>query len=298
MNTEKNDAGKKRKPKVGVVVGSGGIKALSSIALFEFIDEEKIDVDLLIGCSGGSGVVGSWACGHNADTMRKQARKHWGNRELFSKIDYRSLLSIAGLPFGRFDKTCGLIKPDLAHYAYRDMYVDTLIEDLPIKTMIQTTDVLSGKPVMLTSGLLREAVYASGSLFPLMPPISINGRLLMDGVYSSPLPVMEAVNQGMDVVIAMTYEERTTEDSKGFVPYFMRNVNYSQHWLQRSQVALSVDMHHHEIVFINVIFDKFISLRSTRRIPEILEKGEQAVELKKEEILAAIENFPMKDRSV
>jgi len=35
MNTEKNDAGKKRKPKVGVVVGSGGMKALSSIALFE-----------------------------------------------------------------------------------------------------------------------------------------------------------------------------------------------------------------------------------------------------------------------
>ncbi len=45
-----------RKPKVGIVVGSGGMKALSSIALFEFIDEAKIDVDLLIGCSG---VVGS-----------------------------------------------------------------------------------------------------------------------------------------------------------------------------------------------------------------------------------------------
>jgi len=294
MNTKNNDTGNENKPKVGIVVGSGGMKALSSIALFEFIDEAKINVDLLIGCSGGSGVVGSWACGHNADTMRKQSQKHWGNRELLSKIDYRSLLSIAGLPFGRFDKTCGLIKPELAQKAYKDMYGDTLIEDLPIKTMIQTTDVLSGKPVMLTSGLLRDAVYASGALFPLLSPLSIDGRLLMDGVYSAPLPVMEAVNQGMDVVIAMTYEERTTEDSKGFVPYFMRNVNYSQHWLQRSQVALSVDMHHHEIVFINVVFDKFISLRSTRRIPEILEKGEQTVEMKKDEILAAIENYSNK----
>ena len=291
MNKQKKQTGKIRKPKVGVVVGSGGMKALSSIALFEFLDNAKIDVDLLVGCSGGSGVIGSWACGHDAESMRKQALKHWGNRELLSKIDYRSLLSIAGLPFGRFDKTNGLIKPELAHKAYQDMYGDTRMEDLAVKTMIQTTDVVSGQPVMLTSGLLREAVYASGALFPLLPPLSIDGRLLMDGVYCSPLPVMEAVKQGMDVIIAMTYEERTTEDSKGFVPYFMRSVGYSQYWMQRSQVALSVDIHHHEIIFINVVFDKFISLRSTRRIPEILEKGEQAVAPKQEEILAAIKNF-------
>lgn len=291
---EKNNV--QKRPKVAVVIGSGGMKALSSIALFEFIDQAKIEVDLLIGCSGGSGVIGSWACGHDTDTMRKQSFKHWGNRKLLSKIDYRTLLSIAGLPFGRFDKTCGLIKPELAHYAYKDMYGDTRIEDLKIKTMLQTTDLLTGEPFMITKGLLREAVYASGALFPLMPALNIDGRLLMDGVYSVPLPVMEAVNQGMDVVIAMTYEERTTQDSKGFIPYFMRNVNYSQRWLQRNQMAHSIDMHHHEIVFINVVFDKFISLRSTRRIPEILEKGSQTVETKKEEIMAAIKSFKGKDQ--
>ncbi len=291
MKEEKKQTTRNRKPKVGIVVGSGGMKALSSIALFEFIDSAKIDVELLVGCSGGSGVIGSWACGHDSHTMRKQAHKHWGNRELLAKTDYRTLLSMAGLPFGRFNKTNGLIKPDLAHKAYKDMYGDTRIEDLAVKTMIQTTDVISGQPVVLTSGLLREAVYASGALFPLLPPLSIDGRLLMDGVYCSPLPVMEAVNQGMDVIIAMTYEERTTQDSKGFVPYFMRSVGYSQYWMQRSQVALSVDVHHHEIIFINVVFDKFISMRSTRRIPEILERGEQVVASKQEEILAAIKNF-------
>ncbi len=290
MNSEKNEAGKKRKPKVGVVVGSGGIKALSAVALFEFIEESKIDVDLAIGCSGGSLVVGSWACGTDIVTMRKQAQTLWG-KGLLSKIDYRTLLSIAGLPFGRFDKTCGLIKPHVAHQTHIDMYGDVLIEDLRTKTLFQTTDVLSGKPVMLNSGLLRDAVYASGALFPLLPPLSIDGRLLMDGAYSSPLPIMEAVNQGMDVVIAITYEERTTAESRGFVPYFMRNMGYCQYWMQRSQVALSVDMHHHEIVFVNVVFDKFISLRSSKRVPEILDSGRKAVESKKDEILEAIKNF-------
>jgi NTE family protein len=71
----------------------------------------------------------------------------------------------------------------------------------------------------------------------------------------------------------------------------LRAHGYSHHWLQRNQTAISVDLHHHEIVFINVVFDKFISLRSVRRIPEILEKGKLAVEQKKDEILSAITNF-------
>jgi len=281
-----------KKPKVAVVIGSGGMKALASIALFEFIDEAKIDVDLLVGCSGGSGIAASWAMGNDTTKMTEQAYKYWGNRKLLTRTDYRSLLSIAGLPFGRFDKTCGLIKPDLAHLAYQEMYGDIRIEDLRIPTLIQTTDLLSGQPVLLESGLLRDAVYASGALFPLLPPISIDGRLLIDGVYSAPLPVMEAVSRDMDVVIAITYEERTTRESRGFFSYFMRSVGYSQQWLQRNQMALSVDLHHHEIVFINVVFDKFISLRSTRRIPEILELGKKAVGQKKDEIIAAIKNFP------
>lgn len=292
MNRDPMNTSNKRKPKVGVVVGSGGMKALSSIALFEFFDEAKIDVDLLIGCSAGSSVIASWACGNDAGAMREQAFKFWGNKDLLTKTDYRTLLSIAGLPFGRFDKSCGLLKSDLALKAYEEMYGDRRIEDLPIRTMLQTTDVLSGEPVMLTKGLLREAVYASGALFPLLPPFCIEGRWLMDGIYSSPLPVLDAVNNDMDVVIAMTYEERTTVESKGFVPYFMRCQGYSHHWLQRNQTALSVEMHHHEIVFINVVFDKFISLRSVRRIPEILEEGQRAVKQKQDEILAAIENFP------
>jgi NTE family protein len=144
---------------------------------------------------------------------------------------------------------------------------------------------------MLTKGLLRDAVYASGALFPLLPGLFVDGRWLMDGIYSSPLPILEAVNNDMDIIIAMTYEERTTVESRGFVPYFLRAHGYSHHWLQRNQTALSVEMHHHEIIFINVIFDKFISLRSVRRIPEILEKGKMAVKEKKDEILSAIENF-------
>jgi len=273
-----------------VVVGSGGLKAGACIPLFAFLEECQIEVDLLIGCSGGSLWPGLWATSHSSAWMRENFDKFW-TREMFAKVDRRTLLSIAGLPFGRFDKSFGLIKPDRIRANYRAVLGDNRLEDCRPRTLMQTTDVLTGEPVLLSSGLVWQAVYASGALFPMLPPLEIDGRWLMDGALSSPLPVLEAIRQGTDVVISVSFEERTDAESKGFVPYFMRAVGYNMQWLTRSQLALAVDLHHYEIILINVVFDKFIGLRSVRRIPEILEAGEKAVEEKKDEILAAIEGF-------
>jgi len=280
----------KRKPTIALVLGSGGIKAVASIGLFKFLEEAEIDVDLLIGCSGGSILAGVWAAGYTADEIRDMADILW-TRELFAKTDYRALLSIAGLPFGRFNTEDGLIKPEAIQRTYQELFGDRKLEDLPRRLMIQTTDILSGEPVLLSSGLLWKAVYASGSLYPLMPPISIDGRLLMDGVFSSPLPVMEAIQEQMDIIIAVSFEEKTEQKPRGFVQTLMRNIDYSHKWLLRNQNAISVEMHHYEIVFINVVFDKVIGLRSVHRIPEIIEAGERAVLERKAEILSVIENF-------
>ena len=44
MLDEIQHVSQKRRPKVGVVVGSGGIKAMSSIPLFEFLEQAEIQV--------------------------------------------------------------------------------------------------------------------------------------------------------------------------------------------------------------------------------------------------------------
>lgn len=290
MNVETPQSDQNRKPRVGVVVGSGGIKAISSIPLFEFLEEAKIDVDLLISCSGGSVFAGWWASCQSASVLRNQVQKFW-TRELFSKINYKTLLSIAGLPFGRFDKSSGLLKPDVVHAGYKQLYGDNRIENLRTRMMLQSTDLFSGEPVLLTSGLLRDAVYASSALYPILPPIYLDGRWLMDGATSSPLPILTAVKEDMDVIIAIANEERTTEESNSFVDALTRTINHQTTWLRRSQVALSVDLHHHEIVLINVVFDGIIGLRSVDKIPEILDAGQKAVDKKKDEILSAIANY-------
>lgn len=280
----------KRAPRIGVVIGSGGIKALAAISMLQFIERENIDVELLIGCSGGSLIGGYWAAGNSANDFRGNAGQLW-SRDLFAKTDYRTLLSIAGLPFGRFGLKNGMIKAERIKQLYKDLWGDKQMEELRPRTMFQATEALSGNPLMLDKGPVWEAAYASGALFPILPAIEVEGKYLMDGVYSAPLPVIDAVNHGMDVIIAMSFEEITEKPSRGFFPYFMRTTDYFQRWLRRNQTALSIDLHHHEIIFVNVVFDRYIGFRSTRRIPQILEAGDKAMEEHGPEILNAISNF-------
>jgi NTE family protein len=278
------------KPRIGIVIGSGGIKALAAISLLEFIEEQNIPVELLIGCSGGSLIGGYWASGKSASSIRENVFDLW-SRDLFTKTDYRTLLSIAGLPFGRFDLSNGLIKADRIKKRYQDMWGEQKIEDLEQRMFFQATEALSGNPVLLKHGLVWEAAYASGALFPILPAIQIQNQFLIDGVFSSPLPVMEMVSEGIDVIIAMSFEELTDEPSRGFVPYFMRTTDYFQRWLRRNQTALSIDLHHHEMIFVNVVFDRYISFWATRKIPQILAAGDKAVQERKAEILNAIATF-------
>ncbi len=290
VQNQTQDTDSKTRPKIGIVLGSGGIKTISCIPFFEFIEKANIEVDLLVSCSGGSIFGAWWASCNNAAYMRDNVHDVW-TRDAFSKINYRTLLSIAGLPFGHFDKTQGLIKTNgVCDILYR-FFGDQRVEDLSIPVILQTTDLLNGDPVQLKSGFVRDAVYASAALFPIFPSICIEDQWLIDGCYSSPLPVMEAVMEGMDVIIVLSSEEVTSKESKGFVHNFMRCLQYTTNWLQRNQTTVSVDLHHHEIIFINVVFDRFIGLRAVRRIPEILHAGEKAVEEKKAEIFKAIENF-------
>jgi hypothetical protein len=61
--------------------------------------------------------------------------------------------------------------------------------------------------------------------------------------------------------------------------------------LKRSQMFLSIQMHHYEIITVEVQFDHVISLRAVTELPAIFAAGEKAVSQSKDEILAAIKNF-------
>jgi len=290
MGTTSPDTILKRKPKVGVVLGGGGLKSLAAVALFEFLSEAKIDIDLLVGCSGGSIMAALQGAGYKPAQMRDFITQV-SNKKLFRNIDYRSLASIARLPFGRFNKSCGILKADRIQQLYSRMFGDLRLEILQPKTILQATDFQTGEGHILTTGLVADAVYASGAMFPILPPICIEGRWYIDGGYSSNVPIMEAIKRNMDVIIALVLQEHLSHDPQGFIECFFTVQKTSTRALVRSQISLSVDLHHHEIVIINVPFEKYIQVWDVNEVPAILDAGQKAVDQKKQEILSVISSF-------
>lgn len=283
-------ASSKGRPKVGVVLGSGGIKAFAAIPLFEFLTQAGIEVDLLAGCSGGSMICGAIGAGFSPSELREMTFELL-DRRLFERIDYRTIMGIASPRLGRFDKSSGILKPDLIRELYQRQFKGARLEDLRPRTLIQTTDLETGEGVVLSRGSAADAVYASGAFFPVLPPLYIDGRWLGDGVYSAPVPVLEAVKRNMDVIIALDFKERVTSEPQGLLSCLYRYADTTMETLKRSQMFLAVEMHHYEIIVVEVKFDHAINLKNVEELPVILEAGESAIHYHKEEILSALQNF-------
>ncbi len=277
-------------PKIALVLGTGGIKAMAGLALFEFFEEQKFPIDLMVGCSGGALACAMIGSGCSPTEARELGMERL-QKSLFTKPDYRSLLGIFSSRLGTFDKTSGILNPHGWQQGLRNFFGDRKLEQLTPRTLIQTTDVDTGEGVVLTRGSVAEAVYASCAFFPAFPPARIDGRYLGDGIYSAPVPVMEAIKRKMDVIIALDFKEKVTTEPKGFFSCFYRHIDNTMRTLTRSQMFLSIGMHHHEIVIVEVNFDHTINPWDVHELPAIVEAGKKAVEAHKSSILSAIASF-------
>jgi len=280
----------KNDPKIGVVLASGNIKAFSAIPLFEFLETEQIKPDSLIGCSGGSIVAAAFGSGMSAAEVQSKTHQFLDKR-LFAKRDLRSLMGMYNLPFGRFNKTSGFIKPDRILNLYHDVFGDRKLEDFPTRTLFQVTEYDTGLGKIIDHGPVAEAIYASGAIFPILPPIEIDGTYYVDGFFTSSLPVMEAVKRRMDVIIALVFEDPIHPAPRSFLSCFNNIYKMQSAALTRYQTAMAIDLHDHEIIVIKVPFSRTIKMWETDAVPNIIEVGRKAVEAKKREIFSAIETF-------
>ena len=274
------------RPRVGIVLGSGGLKCVAGIALLEFLEKEGIEPDLLIGASGGGTLAAAKAIGLPASRIRSVVEEL--DPRLFRRPDWRAVLGLLGVPFFRFDKTSGLVRPGPVRALYARIFGDRRLEDLPTKTVLLATDLDTFEPVSIERGLIADAVYASSTMPVLLPPLRIEGRLLGDAFYSATLPVLEAVKRDADVIIAFMVEELVIDPPRGIWRNYAYAFTRSLAVSQRLQTAVAIQLHHHEIIVVRVLFDHVIESWDTEQIPEIIDMGRRAVAAKRDEILAAV----------
>lgn len=278
------------KPRIGVALGGGGLKAMSSIALLRFLEQHDLQPEVITGCSAGALVAAMKGAGFSYGKMQEVAFQ-MADPKMFSEYQLKPILGIASLPGGKFDKKSGIMNPKKVLDFYHDIFGDLRLEDLKTKTILVATDLTKGEKVSLEHGLVSEAVFASGALWPLFPPIEVDGRLLMDGGYSNPLPLMELVqHERSDVNIAMMFDEKPDPNPSNFVECLNNQVGIMLRTMTRSQNVIAVELQHYETIFIQFVMDSPVILDPSS-VPLVLDTGRKLVKLHADEILSAVNNF-------
>jgi len=282
-----------QRPRISLALSGGGARGLAHIGVLKVLDSRSIPIDGISGTSMGAVMGGLYALGYSAAQIESLAYQ----------IDWDQLLSDSPrrqqLFLGQKDETTESIfqirlnglAPEIPSAWLTGQKVTAMLSEmillspapftrdfnrLPVPLRIVTTDLVSGKKVVLSKGSLINAMRASLAIPLLFTPVVMDSMLLVDGGLVQNLPVEEAQEFGNDIIIAVDASSKPRELTALRAPWqiadqvttIMQKEQLKEQ-LSLADVALTVDLQEYS----NTDF---------RHIKSIIQRGEEA----------AIKNLP------
>ena len=264
-------------PRVALVIGSGAVKCAAAIGLRRVLERERIGVDLLVGCSGGSLYAAAHALGLSADETETLTHDLW-TREVTAKRDTRSLLAAAFPRVFKFDGAFGMVDDGPMLKALQGPFGGHRIEDAQIPLRIVATDFMTGERVVMSEGPVLDAVRASIAVPFVWKPWTVDGRPLCDGCLSDPMPVDVAIQEGAEAILTMGFEAEYPQRIKSGLRFAFQVTSVYTNNLYRANFAFHNLAHHAEVIPVLPEFEQRVGLFSTSKIPYVIEQGERAAE--------------------
>jgi NTE family protein len=259
--------------KVALVIGSGAIKCAASIGMFQVLEEEQIEVDLVVGCSGGAIYGVGIANGMKTDEIKEISDATW-TKDLMQ--DYVLNLKASKDGSLKFNERSGLVDDTYLNDKLRNIAGEKLFSELQIPLIVVATDMMNGEPVELAEGKVFDSVRASLAIPMIFPPWEVDGKLLVDGAASNPLPIDIAIQYGADIVLSMgfTFDYRSRFRSITAVQEHMTSIYMNN--IFRNSFAFHNLAHHSEIFPILPEFDSVVSMFDVHKMPHLIERGREA----------------------
>jgi len=187
-----NIMAKSKQPKIGLALGSGGPKGLSHIGIIKVLEKNNIPIDFIAGVSIGSVVGGFYAYTKNIEKIEEIALSN----------NWRHTLSLF------FDPSLsqGLINGRKIKIFIENIIGKIHFKDLKIPFSVVTTDIKTGKAVIMDKGEVATAIRASSSIPLIFKPVKLGNSLLVDGGLSIPVPAGVVRGMGADIVIAVNLD--------------------------------------------------------------------------------------------
>jgi NTE family protein len=180
----------KKNLKVGLALSSGSARGEAHVGVIKAILDKGVPVDMIAGASAGA-IVGAYFAAHGHVD---------GIEEAIHKASPKQMMHMMSLDLAI--KFKGFIGEKKSLKWLKSLIGGVYFSDLKIPLAIIATDMNSGEQIVITKGSVLEAVRASIAMPVLFTPTRSQGRFLVDGGFSNPLPVDVVKNMGATFVIA------------------------------------------------------------------------------------------------
>jgi len=259
-------------PRLGLVIGSGGVKCAAALGLWKVLEREGIQLEMVVGCSGGSIFATGIAFGDEVSAIEQSTIDLWTDDLV---AGYTSNLKAVMTGEVRFTERSGLVDSAAAEARIASVYKDRTFAGVKIPLSIVATDFMSGEAVVLSTGQVMDAIRASIAIPMVFPPHELDGRLLIDGAVANPLPVDVAIKEGCGIILAMGFElpYRTRMRSFNAVQTHLNAVYINN--ILRATYSFYNLAHHAEIIPILPAFDHDFGNWETAQLPYIIACGER-----------------------
>lgn len=174
--------------RLGLALGSGGARGWAHVGVLLALRDMGIRPDVVAGTSMGALIGAVWAA-DCLDEMEGWARAQT-RADILSKMDF----SFSG---------GGLMRGSVVMQVLTDLGVPDTFEKLKHPLIVVATDMTSGREVWLQKGSVHHAVRGSVSIPGILSPHWHDGKWLLDGGLTNPVPASACRALGADVTIAV-----------------------------------------------------------------------------------------------
>lgn len=204
--------------KIGLALGGGAARAFSHIGVLDGLIRHGIPIDVVSGTSMGAMIGAMFATLPDLAAVKARFAAYLDSEE-FDESGFNFFKALASQDEGLLAEigrrarrgvfnTLMITRPSLVSdktsaSSYTFLLEDVRVEQARIPFAAMALDLMSGEPVILDHGLLRQVVAASCAMPGVLKPVSFGGRLLVDGGWVETVPVKAARHLGADFVIAV-----------------------------------------------------------------------------------------------
>lgn len=192
---------------VGLVLSGGGARAYAHLGAIAALREADVPFDFVGGSSMGAIIGAGVALGWSQQDLEARIRKAFVEHSPLSDIAF----PIVAMTHGR-----------RVDQLLIDAYDDIDIADLPLPFFCGSSNLTANSYVVHRRGMLRRALRASISLPGVLPPVVLDGQVLVDGAVLRNLParIMRSWQAGpvvgVDVSRAHTVDPSVVENPKSW----------------------------------------------------------------------------------